>query len=905
MKKVLAIVLIVAVCIGLLPMSVLAEPAKFVYDDAMVQDLYVDFNELSRVFEDQFFQKDDFAYWNYAEQMESVGLFTWLMDAGSVVLGEATDEKYYTQVLANMIALLETDMAQQLESQSQYDNMKNAEEYVLDLVDIGATVIGLQGKVKDLEKVITTLEDSIDVLVKSVDDLQYYELAVRNYANAETFLKAVSEYSDNQAMKDAASEMRAANELLLKERVKCISSLAGNLGEFSIKNFMNDLSFSLLKNTNDYKTDKFIKEYVDFAEGAMSQFANQISKGQAAFKTIILGGDFLIGVTNTFRRHNEILAMADIAEALIAASNDISVSASAPSQTIYSNVRAKSEYYKMLLAVHLRGEYLIYRFTQKDTGVIAFINSWIDNNLRKKDETVTHWFNTQTDNCEEYYHLLNDLFSPFGQEQGNVKGGFELYDGFIVEVQKQTSVPEGYYGIYSFQDFQKIADSCPAGKTYEKTEWNTANYILMNDITFPSDYVGVGAFYGTLDGNGYTMHNVGRPLFNGVGGATVKNLGIQANYNVDLEDNTYRYGAIAMNGMFDVDEDFGVTIFDNCFVTGKINISCRSGEFGGLIGDSTGVDISHCYNEADISIKTRQGGSLGGICGSQSDVFMLSGCDGYQCLIENCYNAGSLSIYASCEMTFYAVSIDLYAGGIAAQNSNGDIKKCYNTGAVKATSAIGCQVYTGGICAYHLDQNLDLEYASGFVQNCYNIGQVTNECQEAFKADAKFGEFYEPAYYSGGIIGYAVGRERLNCNKCWNSGNISSENFAGGVIGSSECSEGISNCYNIGTVSAPVLAGGILGQDLFETKITCCYNTGIVTGGGKCGALAGESLNAEELLVNCYYLSNGIGATAMGTQYSGVKALSAAQLTDRYAFKGFDFLRIWKIRNGDLTPQLK
>ena len=64
----------------------------------------------------------------------------------------------------------------------------------------------------------------------------------------------------------------------------------------------------------------------------------------------------------------------------------------------------------MLLATHLRGEYLIYSLNQNDAGVLSVISRWIDEHLKDKDQTVKKWYNGQADTIEEYYNILNSIF---------------------------------------------------------------------------------------------------------------------------------------------------------------------------------------------------------------------------------------------------------------------------------------------------------------------------------------------------------------------------------------------------------------------------------------------------------------------------------------------------------------
>ncbi len=890
MKRFIAFLLAALLCIAALPTAVFASEKQFVYTEDDIEELYYDFEYLSGMVESIFHSDEGLAYWKYTNDMEGQKVAGWLIDKANTILGEKVDKKYYTQILTNMIAMFEYDMADQIETQGQFDKMKNIAEYGFDLLDIGATVVGLEDERETIGKVLSVASDGIKLALDTANEIKYYELAIQNYAKAENFLRAVNEYSDNETLSDAAYELRTVNELLFKERVECISATAENIGVFTAKNFLSDFSFAIMKNIDEYKTDAIVKDYVDYGEKAYKALDGLISTGKAVFKTVMMGGDLLFGTTNTFRRHNEMLAMVDIAEALIAANDDVVVSKDASAEAVYSNIRTKCEYYKMLLATHLRGEYLIYSLNYNDAGVLSQITKWADEYFKDEDQTIKRWYEDQADYCEEYYTKVNDLFDRLLQQKYVVHNGFELHDGFITEIEQLDTVPDGYIGVYTFADFKQIADSCPSDAFItsiydQETEFNTAKYILMNDITCPAEYDTAGAFYGVLDGNGYTMHNLSKPLFGYVGNATIKNLGLEISYTIDTEDKEYYFGAIAScpNGF---NNENGVYI-DNCFVKGNVDITCRSGAFGGFLGSGDGASITNSYNEANINVKTRQGGSLGGICGNGAS-------------ITNCYNTGSLSLYATCKNTINPETIDVQVGGIQGYNYSDAIRNCYNTGSISVETAIGCHVYSGGIIGFNYGS-----YHNTYIENCYNVGRVTNEWAEAYDTDKEYGGVFTPSYSAGGIVGYSG--YNLYINKCWNGGTISGEHFVGGIIGGTYTKEedSITNCYNIGSVSAVQYAGGIVGMDFASTGIVCSYNAGIVSGATNCGAIAGTIKNGEENLVSCYYIDNGTGATSAGINYSGVKKLTSAQMADVNSFEGFDFVETWKLREDDTMPLLK
>lgn len=888
MKRIISLLLCVLILSSVFVTPVNAESAKFIYSGEDIEELYYDFEYVSGMVEDMFGKSDGLAYWKYAEDMENKKLGSWLIDMSNKIIGEEPDEKYYTEVLTNMIALFEYDLAEQLENQGQFDNMKNIKEYALDVVDIGATVIGLDDEFEDITKAIGVAADSVDLLLDNIKQIKYYELTIRNYANAENFLKAVNENSDNELLSKAAGELRNANELLLKERFTYIAETVDSAGTFVADNFMSDLSFALLKNTDAYKTDEFIKDYVSFGEKAYSAIDRIVSTGEAVFKVVMLGGDALFGTTNTFRRHNEMEAMADIAKSIIKEYEKINVSKDMSSESLYGAIRAKSEYYKMLIATHLRGEYLIYSLNYNDAGVLSEVTKFLDSKV-EENKSIKNWYNTQVEYCEKYYTMVNEIFDRLTRNKFVVEGGFELHDGFIIEIEQKDSVPEGYIGVYSYEDFKKIADSCPSDafitSIYDvETEFNTAKYILMNDIALPADFDPAGAFYGVFDGNGYTIKGLNKNLFMTIGKATIKNLGLEINYTTDTNDTEYSFGAIARH--INAFNNGDGSIIDNCFVKGSINIVCRSGDFGGLIGYADDIEISNCYNEADITIKTRQTGKLGGICGANAR-------------ITNCYNTGNLSLHATCENTMNIYSIDAYAGGIQGYNYSDSITNCYNTGSVKASANGECTVASGGIIGFNFGS-----YFNARLENCYNIGRVTCDWTSDYDTAKEYGYALGASYSAGGIVGCTG--ENLKINRCSNSGDVIGEHFVGGIAGrvSDDSDDSITNCYNMGNISAVQFAGGIVGKDVYTLGMQCCYNTGSVSGATS-GSLAGEMKDGEESFVSCYLLDTTAPATSANINYTGVKTFTAEELSKVETFEGFDFVEIWKLRENDTQPLLK
>jgi len=861
-----------------------ADDSELIYTDTQIEDLYYDFEYISGQVESYIFDDNIIAYRRYAKDREGKDISNKLIEIANRIIGEYPDKKYYTEVLVNMITLMEYDLSQQVENQAQFDNMKNIAEYGFDVVDIAAGFVGIDTDSETMEKILDVASDGIDLALDSVDEIKYYELIISNYSTSDTFLSAIHKYSDNEELKKAASDLRSANQALLDKRLETAATHADGVLTFTAENFFADFSYSIMKNLDAYKTDSVVKDYVDFGEAGYKNLTNLLSVGETVFKMASLGGDVVFGTTNTFRRHNEMMAMNDIANALMDACRDIDVSLSAPAQTVYSDIKMKCQYYNMILTTHMRGEHLIYNLNQNDAGILSAVASLLDC-FKEEGSSIYNWYNRQIRNFEEYYDMVASVLAVLEQETKVVHEGFELHDGFIVEIERKTEVPEGYVGIYSYEDFKRIADSCPSDTHLTSidaadNEINTADYILMNDITFPAEYDSAAVFYGSIDGNGYTMKNVSTPIFCLIASAEIKNLGIEVSYTVDLEDETHYYGAIAGSSYAFFNGD-GVRI-DNCFVKGSVDIACRSGKFGGLVGGCDGIGFYNCYNSADISIKTRQGGTLGGICGYDGNAV-------------NSYNEGDLYLYTTCASTLDPEWVDVMVGGITGYMSWDHIENCYNTGTVKAETEILCQTDVGGIagvCRY-----------DSTIEDSYNVGQIINSTAETYELDDDYSHALDPKHTVGGIAGTTA--EAFNILKCSNSGKVTGENYSGGIIGAAWGYEGdIENCYNTGSIYAVQYAGGIAGRN-YKNSIEYCYNTGNVANALYCGAIAATIDYAEDNLTGCYFIDNGLTATYVGTVYSEAKEITAEDFTRQETFVDYDFFNIWKLRPDSTAPTLK
>ncbi|MCL2712380.1 MAG: hypothetical protein FWD37_03790, partial [Methanomassiliicoccaceae archaeon] len=142
--------------------------------------------------------------------------------------------------------------------------------------------------------------------------------------------------------------------------------------------------------------------------------------------------------------------------------------------------------------------------------------------------------------------------------------------------------------------------------------------------------------------------------------------------------------------------------------------------------------------------------------------------------------------------------------------------------------------YAGGVIGYSLDSD---------IMNCWNTGKVIGISS------------------AGGVIGRSVGG---SITDCWNTGSITGA-IVGGIVGSSD-NTAITDCWNTGNFMSKYNGvGGIVGEIIGNT-ITGCWNAGNIKGdyarvGGIAGVLENSTINDcnnSGNIISEYYEAGGI-----------------------------------------------
>ena len=436
------------------------------------------------------------------------------------------------------------------------------------------------------------------------------------------------------------------------------------------------------------------------------------------------------------------------------------------------------------------------------------------------------------------------LAIPTANSSGTNTGGLQEV---VTEPEPTTehldTVPEGYIGIYTVDDFEYIRTN------------SEYNYILMNDI----DFSGVTDWNkgndvdveGIFDGNNYTIYNFqsDKPLFYHCHG-TIQNL--------NMENAEVNGVAILCEELWSSDEASSNATLMNCKISGNLNYEITKSDLPGI---AETIEI---------------GGLVAEVNGDSSDDNI------YASSINGCTFNGNINIEYTFNDFFYYNEADLYIGGIVGHCHGGtNIANCSSTGQMTFNeintnnSLDNLDIHLGGIAG---------RLIRATVSSCKNEMHITGD---------------SPSIGAAGITAIA---SKTTIYECCNTGDIdlptkisSYDHYidAAGITVKNDYSTFIvSNCYNAGNITATDV-GGISCSD---GTLQYCYNAGQLNGSSRTGALMCEK---GETIEYCYYLDSGIDVTGDGGKYPYARALSESEMTTQSAFEGFDFESIWTFSDGD------
>lgn len=396
---------------------------------------------------------------------------------------------------------------------------------------------------------------------------------------------------------------------------------------------------------------------------------------------------------------------------------------------------------------------------------------------------------------------------------------------------------------------------------------------LAGDIDFTgTEFVSVGSFAGTLDGNGHTLKgidfNANTPysgLFAVVEAeGTVRDLRLEGKTTCADQMNGNKV-AVAANYFGGLTGKLYGTL-EKCVNAMTVVSTSSKGYVGGLVGQAyNGARMVSCTNAGRVQgISGTSAGRVGGIAAAAEAGVEFS----------DCSNEGTIAMTGT--------SAAIYAAGIAAEAYPSTFRNCSNRGMFEfeKSDMTSC---VAGILGYARSSSSN---AADFVfENCFNEGDITAKGIIAgilAKADRYAAQIYTSCYNladisvnaaakasgstAAGISSYGSAGSRFV--NCYNKGNING-NLTPKVAGIMSYTTGTANaerpividgCYNEGEIfAAGGYGGGIVADAPTYTYITNCRNMAPISGSSDLGGIAGALSGKDAYILNCFNIANVTG----------------------------------------------
>lgn len=837
MKRIIALISIVlsfCTLVSAIPITSFASESDDKYKEAVVEqykDSFSDNDYYSRLVSEGY----TYYYKIWANNIDNKGELTkgylWCVNK---IMGTELDTLAYVEYLTKLMEMFDSSYVDFIANQSQWTKKLTLEDYADETGKIAVKALVGAAGFDEIEKAFAflgatkDLTDVADKLLEDEKEIAVLSVATTNYQKKRTVLQAIYDNAEDEHLKEAAQiKMYECDMKYIYVADECLTDITTAVAKLGDEVF----ELKVLEHIADSVADGFAdwaKEYAgETIGGAMSIVVTfcAVNIGYIAIGAEIGVAISKMTMGNKYETFREAMAMDRISTALSKALKKLKSSADSTGE--YETIRDYVYIGGALIYVHLRGEYC-----DADQRIGS------QKTLAQKAYYVTE---SRLNECRI---TLTEILI---YEDVDFMKIFELHDGFMVEVEQKTTVPEGYVGIYSFEDLLAAREDLDQ------------NYILMADIwcgSYENEENHKLEFEGDFDGNGYTISNVHTPLFSVLDGyCTVKNLGICVDAIV-TEENEH-FGALAYLA-YD-------TTFENCYVDGTVSIQTSTKErhdlyVGGFVAKNG--HFTNCYSSVNYS-GNGAGVYVGGLSGYHTQ---LDDCSHF----VNCFNEGNISVSATEHIA---------AGGLMAKASYGyfytTIEHCYNKGDINVSSV---DASAGGIFGSLSGSG------EKTTKLCYNLGNITAKGTDEV--------------YAGGIAGYAYSM----LGQCTNTGSIVSSSYAGGIVGYGEKLQYYDDIINTGTVSGDDYSGGIVGAidpDSGTGTFSRCCSFGNSESGTENGIFVGH-VEKTPSFYDSYYLAEGDGMlTSTLSEAESVTGLTKEELFDKNSYTNFDWEEIWYFDKKD------
>ena len=355
----------------------------------------------------------------YLATLDASTVYQNYFDIASTIIGEDLSVERCIQVLANMATLMNYQLEEAIVEQATMDTTMTLYDYGVDLADIAAGVVGTDTFKKAADSVMkgiaTTMGIANGVLDVAVDTKEELELLMQlegDFSMQYDFLETVYMYADIPEMKEAAQTLMLANEQIMIHKLEVFNSTTSATAKFAAHDvFLDQVAEELLKDPDFFDSDAWL------AVKALSTAYSLYSGAKLAFDITMFLGDMMFGTHDIYNRYNEMVAMRDIRQALLAR-----VEANpALNEEDYDNMDRNISLMKMSLYIDAHGEYCVYKMITEDGKLAKLFSTTnhksVEENYNASVRLIENSFeNLEILYCETEWDGIENIFEELPAE---------------------------------------------------------------------------------------------------------------------------------------------------------------------------------------------------------------------------------------------------------------------------------------------------------------------------------------------------------------------------------------------------------------------------------------------------------------------------------------------------------
>ena len=223
-KRIISAILCIAICCGCIIYPVSAKEQNIgIYTEKEIDEILFNFRNYDSEMNVLFGSDTSVVYWNLSNQISENDVLKWLLETASGLIDEKPDKEDYARILTNILVMKQGNLADQIENQSQFDNLKGLDDYAWDVAEIVVSFVDINKIAELVSPALKTGLDGKELIVSNVENAKYYEMVLKDYAYAESFLNAIYKNAKDEQLRKVAKSLLRGNEELLRKRLEYLS----------------------------------------------------------------------------------------------------------------------------------------------------------------------------------------------------------------------------------------------------------------------------------------------------------------------------------------------------------------------------------------------------------------------------------------------------------------------------------------------------------------------------------------------------------------------------------------------------------------------------------------------------------------------------------------------------------